>query len=184
MPVLFVFTGGAVQSPLMQRLLRILATVNAGVWFGSGLFLTAVVGPTFFSQPVTDLVGRHHAGLIAQAVLAKFFWLQLVCAAIAVGYLLYRTGSFNCRHLIGLVFVFAIVVAGGFWLQPKLIALNRERYDANTAEDRRTVVAREFGKWHGISQVGNLIVLLGSLSHLALLARGRRQPWLANEPAA
>lgn len=168
----------------MQRLFRILATINAGVWFGSGLFLTAIVGPTFFSQPITDLVGRHHAGLIAQAVLAKFFWLQLICTAIAVAYLFCRTGSLNCRHLIGLLLVLGIVVSGGFWLQPKLIELNRERYDANTAEDRRTVVAREFGKWHGISQVGNLIILVGSFAHLALLARGRRQPWFANEPAA
>jgi hypothetical protein len=36
-------------------------------------------------------------------------------------------------------------------------------------------LGKEFGKWHGVSQVGNLVVLVGSLAHLVVLARGPRR---------
>lgn len=156
----------------MQRALRILGTVNAGIWFGSGLFLTAVVGPTFFSPAVTELVGRQNAGLIAQAILAKYFVLQLVCVAAAMSLLAARVRTWRCKHLGLLTVAAAIVVTGGFWLQPKLIELNRTRYAATTTPEQKEVVAKEFGKWHGISQVGNLAVLAGALAHLVVLARG------------
>lgn len=156
----------------MQRTLRILGTVNAGVWFGSGLFLTAVVGPSFFSPAVTELVGRQNAGLIAQAILAKYFVLQLVCVAAAIGLLVARVRTWRCRHLGWLAAIAAIVVTGGFWLQPKLIELNRTRYAATTTPGQKEVVAKEFGKWHGISQAGNIVVLAGALTHLVVLARG------------
>jgi Domain of unknown function (DUF4149) len=154
----------------MQRTLRILGTVNAGVWFGSGLFLTAVVGPTFFSPAVTELVGRQNAGLIAQAILAKYFVLQLVCVAAAIGLLVARVRTWRCRHLGWLAAIAAIVVTGGFWLQPKLIELNRTRY-ATTSPEQKEVVAKEFGKWHGISQAGNIVVLAGALAHLLVFAQ-------------
>jgi hypothetical protein len=68
--------------------------------------------------------------------------------------------------------VLALVCVGGFWLQPKLVELNRQRYAAGTASDERTVLARQFGMWHGVSQVGNLMVLIGAFAHLLILAHG------------
>jgi MFS family permease len=154
--------------------LRILSVVNAGLWFGAGAFLTAVVGPNFFSPAVTDLVGRQNAGLIAQSVLAKYFVLQLACAALAAVLLFARVRSFRCRHLVALFGLIGIVALGGAWIQPKLVELNRQRYASNSPEERERV-GKEFGKWHGISQAGNLVVLAGSLLHLVALARGPRR---------
>lgn len=82
----------------MQNTLRLLGIINAGFWFGAGLFLTAVVGPGFFSVAVIDLVGRQNAGLIAQLILAKYFILQTVCVAIALILLSARVQRWRCRH--------------------------------------------------------------------------------------
>jgi MFS family permease len=154
--------------------LRIASVVNAGLWFGAGAFLTAVVGPNFFSPAVTDLVGRQNAGLIAQSVLAKYFVLQLACAALAAALLFAQVRSLRCRHLVVLLGLLGVVALGGAWIQPKLVGLNRQRY-ASTSQEEKERLGKEFGKWHGVSQAGNLLVLVGSLVHLAVLARGPRR---------
>jgi len=158
----------------MRFLWHVVAVVNAAVWFGSGVLLTAVVGPNFFSPAVTDLVGRQNAGLIAQSVLAKYFVLQATCSVLAL-VLAWRSGGHGRWTLgsrWGLVGVAAMVCAGGLWLQPKLVELNRQRYAASTPAEERTGLARRFGMWHGVSQVGNLVVLIGAFAHLLILARG------------
>jgi len=158
----------------MRFLWHVVAVVNAAVWFGSGVLLTAVVGPNFFSPAVTDLVGRQNAGLIAQSVLAKYFVLQATCSVLAL-VLAWRSGGHGRWTLgsrWGLVGVAAMVCAGGLWLQPKLVELNRQRYAASTPAEERTGLARRFGMWHGVSQVGNLVVLIGAFAHLLFLAHG------------
>jgi len=150
------------------------AVVNAAVWFGAGAFLTAVVGPSFFSAAVTDLVGRQNAGLIAQTVLAKYFVWQGVCAGVAL-LLQWTQGGVGRRAwrsrglLAGLL---VLVAVGGLGLQPKMVALNRQRHAVTTSPEEQAVLARRFGMWHGVSQAGNLLVLLGAFAHLVILAHG------------
>jgi len=171
----FVLSSVSAKSPRMRIIWHVLAVVNASVWFGAGLFLTVVVGPNFFSPAVTDLVGRQNAGLIAQSVLAKYFVLQGVCAVVALALQL-RSGAAGSalarRSRWGLVAILALVCVGGFWLQPKLVGLNRQRYATTTSTEERAVLARQFGMWHGVSQMGNLLVLIGALAHLVILAHG------------
>lgn len=158
----------------MRMVWHVLAVVNSSVWFGAGLFLTAVVGPNFFSPAVTELVGRQNAGLIAQSVLAKYFVLQLICSALALG-LHWRCGGggrWARGSRLGLVAVLMLVCVGGFWLQPKLVELNRQRYATGTSAEERAVLARHFGMWHGVSQAGNLLVLIGAFAHLLILGHG------------
>jgi hypothetical protein len=158
----------------MRIVWHVVAVLNAAVWFGAGLFLTAVVGPNFFSPAVTDLVGRQNAGLIAQSVLAKYFVLQWICAVVAL-VLQWRCGSggrWARASRGGLATVLVLVCVGGFWLQPKLVELNRQRHAASTPAEERTGLARRFGMWHGVSQVGNLVVLIGAFAHLLILAHG------------
>ena len=158
----------------MRIIWHVLAVVNAAVWFGAGLFLTVVVGPNFFSPAVTDLVGRQNAGLIAQSLLAKYFVLQGVCTVVALALQLRPDGDSARvrRSRWGLAVVLTLVCVGGFWLQPKLVELNRQRYAATTSAEERSILARQFGMWHGVSQVGNLLVLIGAFAHLVILAHG------------
>ena len=171
----FVLGRVSEKSPRMRIIWHVLAVVNAAVWFGAGLFLTVVVGPNFFSPAVTDLVGRQNAGLIAQSVLAKYFVLQGVCTAVALALQLRSVTGGSAlarRSRWGLAVVLMLVCVGGFWLQPKLVELNRQRYATTTSTEERAVLARQFGMWHGVSQVGNLLVLIGALAHLVILAHG------------
>ena len=169
----FVFSSISIEPSAMELTLRLLGIINAGLWFGAGLFLTAVVGPGFFSVAVIDLVGRQNAGLIAQIILAKYFILQTVCVAIALILLSARVQRWRCRHLGLLTFLAAILLLGGFWIQPRLIALNQTRYTLSLSQEKRDAASRDFGRWHGVSQIGNLVVLLGSLVHFAVLANTR-----------
>ena len=54
----------------------------------------------------------------------------------------------------------------------KLVELNRQRYAITTSAEERPILARQFGMLHGVSQVGNLLVLIGALAHLVILAHG------------
>jgi hypothetical protein len=158
----------------MHRVAHWLALLNAGIWTGAGLFLTAAVGPTFFQPAVTDLIGREKAGLIAQLVLAKYFTLQTVCSSAAVLLHMARPGGLAARrHLIALLGLLVLTQIGGFWLQPKLKALNQERYAPEVSAGRRTEVIATFRRLHGVSQAGNLLVVIGSLIHFGVLIRGR-----------
>ena len=170
----FVLSRVSENSPRMRIIWHVLAVVNAAVWFGAGLFLTVVVGPNFFSPAVTDLVGRQNAGLIAQSVLAKYFVLQGVCTVVALALQLRPDADSTRarRSRWGLAVALALVCVGGFWLQPKLVELNRQRYAITTSAEERPILARQFGMWHGVSQVGNLLVLIGAFAHLVILAHG------------
>lgn len=160
----------------MSGRIGFLALLNAALWLGGSVFLTFVVGPHFFSPAVTELVGRQNAGMIAQTLLAKYFLLQLAFSGLAVVFLVLRERTWRCRHLLGMAAVLALVLFGGFWLQPKLVGLNRERYAATTPPEEAERLRKEFGKWHGVSQAGNLLVLVGSLTHFVLLARRPSRP--------
>ena len=171
----FVLSRVSEKSLRMRIIWHVLAVVNAAVWFGAGLFLTVVVGPNFFSPAVTDLVGRQNAGLIAQSVLAKYFVLQGVCTLVALALQLRSVTGGSAlarRSRWGLAVVLMLVCVGGFWLQPKLVELNRQRYAITTSAEERPILARQFGMWHGVSQMGNLLVLIGALAHLVILAHG------------
>ena len=160
----------------MIRRIGFLALLNAALWLGGSVFLTFVVGPHFFSPAVVDLVGRKDAGMIAQTLLAKYFVLQLVFGSLAVLLLALRERTWRCRHLLGMMVVLGLILFGGFWLQPKLVGLNRDRYATTTPPEEAERLRKEFGRWHGVSQAGNLLVLVGSLAHFVLLARRQGRP--------
>lgn len=129
------------------------------------MFLTVGVGPALFSREVLELIPRYHAGRVAQAVLEVFFLFQLGCGA-AAGLLLLADWAYAARPprrftlglLIGLI---GLVVMGGAWVQPKMRNLHAEMYAPDATADQKATAANQFGRWHGASQVANLVVLIG-----------------------
>lgn len=148
--------------------LRWLVAVNAALWLGAGVFLTFGVGPAIFSQGVGELVTRQQAGAVAQAILVRYFAAQLLWAGVAV-IASCRAVSWGWRYpriaLPNGLGLMALVLVANFWLQPRLHELNQRRYTPSLAAEERESVGRQFGKLHGLSQIGNLLVLCGVLFH-------------------
>ena len=152
----------------MRNLLRIIFCLNVALWLGAGLFLTSVVGPTLFSGELSQQITRRQAGIIAQAILARYFAAQLVAASVALA------GAFLARNLgwkwprfalpVALLLLTLVTVAN-FGLQPKMLAWNERRYAASPGSMEEQTAKKQFGLLHGLAQLGNLIVLAGVAFH-------------------
>jgi hypothetical protein len=149
--------------------LRIVGLLNAAVWFGGAVFFTLAIGPAVFSQDMHQLLGANNypyfAGAIAQVLIARYFDLQIVCGLIAVfhGFAewLYLSRPLP-RCWTGLLAGLLVAsLLGAFVLQPRVKALHRTKYAANTAPAQRITATRSLKLWHGASQVVNLLMLGG-----------------------
>ena len=133
---------------------------------GGGVFLTAIVGPTVFSKGLSEVITRQQAGAVAQAILARYFVLQGVLAAIVF------LGSFRARDwgwkrpAVALplsAMLLALVLGSGLMLQPRMREWNEIRYSPTRTPSEQEEARVRFGRWHGIAQVGNLLILTGAI---------------------
>jgi Domain of unknown function (DUF4149) len=149
--------------------LRFVGVLNAAVWFGSAIFFTFGVGFAPFSPAMRALLGANNfpyfSGAIAQILIARYFHFHLVCAAVAVVHLLaewlYLGKSLRRFQTVLLAALCALVLLGGYWLQPKLKGLHAIKYGVSNRTEVREAAARSFRAWHGVSQVLNLLAVGG-----------------------
>jgi hypothetical protein len=149
--------------------LRCIGLLNAGIWFGAGIFFTFFAGPAIFSPDMQKLLGPKFypffSGAIAQIIIARYFRLQIICGIIAILHLvaeqLYFGRAPQKRWLSLLVGLLALSFLGGCWLQPRLKDWHTLRHDANTPPQTRETATHSFQVWHGVSQATNLLMLAG-----------------------
>ena len=69
----------------MILVIRFIGILNAAIWLGAAVFFTFAVAPAFFVGEA-KILGLHpfYLGAMAQLVLARFFYLQYICGAIAI----------------------------------------------------------------------------------------------------
>ena len=158
----------------MIGFLRFVGLMNAAVWFGAAFFFTFGIGPAPFSGEMKELLGQKNApyfsGAIAQILIARYFYFQLVCGTVALLHLvgewvyLGRTPrGIPLGLLIGLV---SVGLISGHFLQPKLKALHKTKYAVDASATARETAARSFRAWHGVSQGINLLLLAGLTVYL------------------
>ena len=164
----------------MIGFLRIAGLLTAAVWFGSAVFFTFVVAPAVFSTDMQQLLGERYypyfSGAIAQIVIARFFGLQLFCGVVALLLVLMEWLYFGRppRSKTSFVLVgglLALVLLGGFWMQPKIKALHAIKYSTTATAESREVAAKSLRVWHGVAMTVNLGLLAGLAVHLARTAR-------------
>lgn len=151
----------------MIAFLRFFGIMNAAVWFGAAVFFTFGIAPAFFTPEIKKLLGDIYAGLVAQSVFERYFVLHYCCGGLALLHQLAEwvyLGKALHRFTFGLLLgILTISLLGGFWLQPKLKELYRIRHgrpEQFTAEQRNDA-ANSFRKWHGASQIMNVMMLAG-----------------------
>ena len=155
----------------MNAVLRFIGVTNAAIWLGSAIFFTFCVAPAvFYSPEMKELFGpvfREYAGAVAQVLLQYFYRLQYVCAGVAVVHLLaewlYTRRSVERRRIQILGWVILLGLVGGLLLQPHLKRLHYTRSSPASTPAQKEVAAKSFARWHGVSQVINLVAMAGLL---------------------
>ncbi len=147
----------------MHGLIRFVGIVNAAVWLGAVVFFTVAAGPAFFSAEMATVLPRQHAGRVAEIIISRLATVQIWCAAIALLHLLaehlFSGKRVEQRTLGSLLVLLAINLAAKFWLLPKMHQLQMVRYGETTTPEQKAAAISQFGLWHGLSWVGNLIVI-------------------------
>ena len=157
----------------MILVIRFIGVMNAAIWLGAVVFFTFAAAPAFFTGEIKTL-GLHPfwPGAMAQLVLARFFYLQYVCGAIAMAHLLAEwvyLGRPLSRLTLGiLIGLLCIGFVGGLGLQPKLKRLNLVKYSmseeykpAKIPDEERIAANKSFRVWHGVASSINLLALAG-----------------------
>jgi hypothetical protein len=160
--------------------LRCFGVLNAGIWFGASVFFTFAVGPAVFSEDMKGLLEKffpRYSGEIAQILIARYFRLQVICGVIALFHLLGENLYFGRAPqkiwLALLAALIALTLLGDFGLQPKMNQLHRIKYAVNSSPERREAATESFKTWHGISQMANLLMMIGLGVHLCRVASPR-----------
>lgn len=156
----------------MILLLRFIGVMNAGIWFGSAVFVT-VAAPVFFSEAVRATpLGKFWPGVMVQFVFERFFYLQCICGAIAIIHQLaewvYLGRTLQRWVIIMLGILMLTGLLGGLILEPRLKHLNlvkhglNEKYEAARYSPRERIQAdKSFTTWHIVSRIVGVVTLAG-----------------------
>lgn len=164
----------------MQTAIRFIGVVNAGIWLGSAVCFTVVVGPAFFSPEMLGIVPRPYAARAVEVVIGRLYSFQMLCAFVALLHLAveyFQQPRPPSRFHVGLLTVLlGLNLAGTFWLLPAMHQLEATRYSTQTTVEEKAAAAQRFAFWHGTSQVVNLGVLAALGFHLWRLTRPAEKP--------
>ena len=159
----------------MPQGLRTLQLAVVAVWLGASIFLTFFVGPALFSPEVLQVIPKYHAGRVAQVILGRFFWLQLACGSVALlisligwAYGGVRQRPWATMVLLGIV---SVVMVLGQTLPPRMERWHAIQYAPNTTPIQKGEAQASFRRLHGVSQVANLVVLIGVTLYFLQLTR-------------
>jgi len=155
---------------------QLVGTLNAAVWLGGAVFFTFFAGPVFFDPALEAVLPKPEDGVAARFLIGRFTAFQLSCACIALitmalGWRL-EGGKFPRTQGLLLGGIFLLIVLGMMVLSPKLNALHELKYayyfDVQATKAQSEAAGKAFGPLHAISQVGNLVVLLGLVAQFIL----------------
>ncbi len=155
----------------MILVIRFIGVFNAAIWLGASVFFTYAACGTFFSDEA-KATGVHpfYPGALAQLMIAKYFLLHCVCAAIALGHALAEwvyLGRALHRFTVGLLAgLFLLGLTGSLVALPKMKELHLVSYSMSPAYKPVTLPAEQrreayesFRRWHGVTMGVNVVVL-------------------------
>ena len=159
-----------------RKVIQLIATLNAAIWLGGAVFFTFIAGPAAFSSELETILPKPENGIAARFMIGQFAAFQIACAAISVISLLLNW-RFNLldhlKHLTLLLFFILLFLGiGALSLTPKMDALFQLKYadyfGLQATSEEKESASKAFGQLHGISQLGNLLVLIGLLVNFIL----------------
>ena len=133
-------------------------------WVGGTSLFTFVLAPTLFKSYNRDMAG----GIVGVLFPGYFKW-GLVCGAIALATIfLSSTVKHKTVAAVIILVMLAITSVQAFVIEPKAAALKKAipSFETTPKDDPLRV---QFKKLHGVSAVGNLVVIGGGIVLIALL---------------
>ena len=162
----------------MAEFFRFIGIFNAAVWVGGSIFFSFLAGSVFFSPEVKQFTPQPYNGLVAQAMLERFFLLHYICGGVALGHLLaewlVKRGPFPKRQTVFFGILLGLALLSGKWISPKLTVLHQQKHEFQIksegsppmiepkaySNEVRQDAKLKLSIWHGISQTMNLIMLI------------------------
>ena len=170
------------------KVIQLVGALNAAVWLGGTVFFTFIAGPAFFSADLEPILPKPESGIAARYLIGKFAAFQIACASIGVINLFigWRRSMFDKPKPQALILITIMLLSGVgmLLLTPKMDVLHQIKYaeyfGLQATSEEKEVAAKAFGRLHGISQVGNLLVLICLLLNFVLYwkmaSKAQRQP--------
>ena len=167
----------------MAGFIRFLGIFNIAVWAGGSLFFSFLAGSVFFSPEVIRFTPAPYNGLVAQAMLERFFLLHYICGILAISHLLLewfiKQSVFPKRPVSFIAILLLLALLGGKLISPKLNVWHQQKYQFQIKTEgnppmiefkpysKETIqnAKLNFSIWHGISQIVNLIMLIMLIYH-------------------
>ncbi len=158
--------------------LGFLGLFNAAVWVGGSVFFSFFAGPVFFSPEVKAVIPPPVNGLVAQAMLGRYFTLHTICGIVAVLHLLiewlYSGGGFPRRALAVVCVLLGLALIGGKFINPRLTVWHQQKHQFQLKSDGGPPMIEKteheadviqnaehkFAVWHGMSQIINLAMVV------------------------
>jgi len=138
--------------------------LSVACWLGGTSLFTFVLTPAIFKSFNRDLAGR-----IVGVLFPGYFKWGFVCGVIAL-VTIFMSSTVRCRTIaVVIIAVMLAITAVQTWvIEPRAAALKKviPSFETTPKEDPLRV---QFRKLHGISVVGNLVVIGGNIALIALL---------------
>lgn len=150
-------TSGVV-SPKWSTFAHLLAF---SAWFGSTFWTTFIAGITMYKN-----LPRQTFGSLQSKLFPKYFQLAAVCNVVLLAC---RVRGWTVNQDVCLALALVSTLLNLLWLEPSATACMFKRYrmEKEESQDRDAIAGlrKEFGKWHGMSSMANLVGLLASVYH-------------------
>ena len=160
-------------SPLAALPSKTAATVHLlafGTWFGSVVYTTFIAGITMFKNLPRKTFGRLQSKLFP-----KYFMLGATTILLQLITLKSLSSVPTAKATKALGSAFVMTLLNLFYLEPTSTRIMFDRYELeeqeggkNSAEYKK--LAGNFGKFHGMSSLSNLVALCGAVAHGFFLA--------------
>ncbi|KAL4459187.1 hypothetical protein ABPG75_014052 [Micractinium tetrahymenae] len=136
-----------------------------GSWLGSIVWTTFVAGITMFRNLPRQTFGRLQSKLFP-----LYFGLSAACCAIQLGVLAFAAAAAPRKELLLLGIGLGSSLLNLLFVEPYCTKVMFQRYALENKEGARDegaikALAKQFGKWHGISSLINLATLVVAVGH-------------------
>lgn len=153
----------------MKKLADALYSICITLWVGGLIGIGYIAVPVLFMR----LTDRSIAGYLAGNMFAIGHWVGLLCALYLLAYLFLVHGRQAMRNPVTLLVASMLLlgVIGQFVIQPIIAGLRAEALPLPVMQSH---LAETFARWHGVSSVLYLVVVLLGLALVVMQGRGRR----------
>lgn len=140
-------------------------------WYGTLVYFTFIQAPVLFKNLPRPLFGEVQSHLFPAYYLISYICGTLLVVTYHLLHPLKNYASQDCVKITALCLMLLFSLGQGLWIGPQVARLRVERQAAEDAKDatQTELLAKEFGRAHGISSLLNLAVIVSGTVYFVYL---------------